>query len=58
MPKKLKLNGSRKTYKPSTTHTKDVLFIIGNWNAKIGSQEVPEGTGKFALGVQDGAGEG
>ena len=30
---------------------KDVLFIIGDWNAKIGSQEIPEITGKFGLGV-------
>ena len=32
---------------------KDVLFIIGDWNAKIGSQEIPEVTGKFGLGVQN-----
>ena len=32
---------------------KDVLFIIGNWNAKVGSQETPGVTGKFALGVQN-----
>ena len=31
----------------------DVLFIIGYWNAKVGSQETPEVTGKFALGVQN-----
>ena len=30
---------------------KDVLFIIGAWNAKVGSQETPEVTGKFVLGV-------
>ena len=36
------------------THTKkDVLFIIGNWNAKVGSQETPGVTGKFGLGVQN-----
>ena len=29
---------------------KDVLFIIGDWNAKVGSQEIPEVTGKFGLG--------
>ena len=35
------------------THThKDVLFIIGDWNAKVGSQETPGVTGKFGLGVQ------
>ena len=32
---------------------KDVLFIIGDWNAKVGSQELPGGIGKFGLGVQD-----
>ena len=31
------------------TPKKDVLFIIGDWNAKVGSQEVPGGTGKFGL---------
>ena len=31
---------------------KDVLFIIGDWNAKGGSEEIPEVTGKFGLGVQ------
>ena len=31
---------------------KDVLFIIGDWNAKVGSQETPGVTGKFGLGVQ------
>ena len=30
---------------------KDILFIIGDWNAKIGSQEIPRVTGKFGLGV-------
>ena len=34
------------------TPPKDVLFIIGNWNAKVGSQETPGVTGKFGLGVQ------
>ena len=32
---------------------KDVLFIIGDWNAKVGSQEIPGITGKFGLGVQN-----
>ena len=36
---------------------KDVLFIIGYWNAKVGSQETPEVTGKFGLGVQNEAGQ-
>ena len=31
---------------------KDVLFIIGDWNAKVGSQEISSTTGKFGLGVQ------
>ena len=35
----------------------DVLFIIGDWNAKVGSQETPGVTGKFGLGVQDEAGK-
>ena len=35
---------------------KDVLFIIGDWNAKVGNQEIPGVTGKFALGVQNEAG--
>ena len=36
---------------------KDVLFIIGNWNTKVGSQEIPGVTGKFGLGVQNEAGQ-
>ena len=39
------------------TPKKDVLFIIGDWNAKVGSQETPGGTGKFGLGVQNEAGQ-
>jgi len=39
------------------TPKKDVLFIIGNWNAKVGSQETPGVTGKFGLGVQNGTGQ-
>ena len=31
---------------------KDILFIIGNWSAKVETQEIPEITGKFGLGVQ------
>ena len=38
------------------TPKKDVLFIIGDWNAKVGSQEIPGITGKFGLGVQNEAG--
>ena len=40
------------------TPTKDVLFIIGDWNAKVGSQEIPGVTGKFDLQVQNEAGQG
>ena len=39
------------------TPKKDVLFIIGDWNAKVGSQETPRITGKFGLGVQNEAGQ-
>ena len=39
------------------TPKKDVLFIIGNWNAKVGSQETPGVTGKFGLGTQNEAGQ-
>ena len=39
------------------TPTKDVLFIIGDWNAKVGSQEKPEVPGKFGLEVQNEAGQ-
>ena len=39
------------------TPKKDVLFIIGDWNAKLGSQEIPGVTGKFGLGVQNEAGQ-
>ena len=39
------------------TLKKDVLFIIGDWNAKVGSQEIPGVTGKFVLGVQSEAGQ-
>ena len=39
------------------TPEKDVLFITGDWNAKVGSQEIPGVTGKFGLGVQNEAGQ-
>ena len=35
------------------TPKKDVLFIIGDWNAKVGSQETPGVTGKFGLGIRN-----
>ena len=68
--KKLKLNGSMKAYKTffykknlqvlllqELTPKKDVLFIIGDRNAKVESQEIPGITGKFGLGVQNEAGQ-
>ena len=39
------------------TPQKDVLFIIGDWNAKVGSQETPGVIGKFGLGIQNEAGQ-
>ena len=39
------------------TPPKDVLFIIGAWNAKVGSQETPGVTGKFGLGIRKEAGQ-
>ena len=39
------------------TPKKDVLFIIGDWNAKVGSQETPGVTGKFSLGIRNEAGQ-
>ena len=40
------------------TAQKDVIFLIGNWNAKVGSRETPGVTGKFGHGVQNEAGQG
>ena len=39
------------------TSKKDVLFIIGDWNAKVGSQEIPGATGKLGLGIRNEAGQ-
>ena len=39
------------------TPKRDVLFIIGDWNAKVGSQEIPGVIGKFGLGVQNETGQ-
>ena len=39
------------------TPKKDVLFIIGDWNGKVGSQEIPGVIGKFGIGVQNEAGQ-
>ena len=58
LPKKLKLTSSMKTLQHLLELTKkDVLFIIGDWNAKVGSQETPGVTGKFGLGMRNEAGE-
>ena len=56
--KKLKLNGSMNLQDLlELTPKKDVLFIIGEWNAKVGSQEIPVVTGKFGLGVRNKEGQ-
>ena len=39
------------------TPKKDILFITGDWNAKVGSQEISRVTGKFGLGIQNEAGQ-
>ena len=56
--KKLELNGSIEDLQDllELTPKKDVLFIIGEWNAKVESQEIPEVTGKFGLGMWNEAG--
>ena len=53
--KELKLKGSIEDLQDplELTPPKDVPFIIGGWNAKVGSQETPGVTGKFGLGVQN-----
>ena len=56
MLKKLKLDGSIEDLL-EVTPKKDVLFTIGDWNAKVGSQETPGVTGTFDLGVQNEAGQ-
>ena len=56
--KKLKLNGSMNLQDLlELTPKKDFLFIIGDWNAKVGSQETPGVTGKFGLGIRNEAGQ-
>ena len=53
-----KLNGSmRPTDLLELTPQKDVLFITGDWSAKVGSQDIPGVTGKFGHGVQNEAGQ-
>ena len=39
------------------TPKKDILYVVGDWNAKVGNQETPGETGKFGLGVQNEAGQ-
>ena len=60
--KKLKLISSMRTWKTyedllELAQKKDVLFIIGDWNANIESQEIPGVTGKFGLREQNEAGQ-
>ena len=59
MLKNLKLSSSMKTLQDvlELTPKKDVLFIIRDWNAKVGSQETPRVTGKLGFGVQNKAGQ-
>ena len=59
MLKKLKLNGFYEDLQDllELTPKKDVLFTIGHWNEKVGSQETPGVTGKFGLGVRNEAGQ-
>ena len=58
MPKKMKLNGSDDLQDlPELKPKRNVFFIIGDWNAKVGSQEIPGVTGKFGLEVQNEAGQ-
>ena len=59
MLKKLKLNSSMKDLQDllELTPKKGVIFIIGGWNAKVGSQEIAGVIGKFGLGVQNKAGQ-
>ena len=53
------MNGARKTYETllELIPKIDVIFILGDWNAKVGSQEIPGITGKLGLGVQNEAGQ-
>ena len=57
MLKKLKSNSSMKIYLLELTPKKYVLFIIGDWNAKVESQEIPGVTGKFGLGMKNESGQ-
>ena len=57
--KKLKMNGSNEDLQDllELTPKIDVLFIIRDWNAKVGSQETPGVAGKFGLGIRNEAGQ-
>ena len=55
--KKLKLNSSILQDLLELTPKKDVLFIVGDWNATVGSPEIPGITGKFGLGIQNKSGQ-
>ena len=57
MPMRLKLTSSVKTYKIERTPKEDVLFMIGDWNGKVGSQEIPGVSGKFGLRIQNETGQ-
>ena len=57
MLKQLKLNYADLQDLLELTPNSDVFFIGGDWNAKVGSQEIPGVTGKFDLGVQNEAGQ-
>ena len=58
-PKKLKLTGFCEDLQVllELTPKKDTFFIIGEWKAKVGSQETPGVTGKFGLGIRNEAGQ-
>ena len=51
------LNQPKGPYRTNTKKKKKVLFIIGDWNAKVGNQEITGVTGKFGLRVQNEAGQ-
>ena len=57
MPMRLKLTSSMKTYKIEWTPKENVLFMIGDWNGKVGSQEIPGVSGKFGLRIQNETGQ-
>ena len=57
MSKKLELIPTRLSRTNTKRKKKDVLFIVGDWNAKVGSQEITGIIGSFGLGVQNEAGQ-